>query len=213
MTGRRKRWHFFFSCLWGQRIKIAAQQIEWWRLRGGRVHPSWWPRGSRLLFTSQMRVPSGGQAQTRGEGWVDAHHRNEWGSSQLRPVLSGPGAARTPLTPSSPHTHITENLGSCKERGRHEPRKEGQAKAWLPSWCSFVFPSSSTLPGKEWEDHGVSARLIWVPTLTATSHSVTSDKLMGSESASSGQALAENTHFGGYRGDRRWSIQSLISIK
>lgn len=76
-----------------------------------------------------------------------------------------------PYTPhtSSPHTHITENLGSGKERGRHGPRKEGHMKAWLPSWCSFVFLSSSTLPGKEWGDHGVSARLIWIPTLPATS--------------------------------------------
>ena len=73
------------------------------------------------------------QGQTCGEGWAGAHQRNDCGSSQLRPVLSAPGAAPTPLTPSSPHTHMTENLGSGKERGRHGPRKEGHMKAWLPS--------------------------------------------------------------------------------
>lgn len=38
-----------------------------------------------------------------------------------------------PLHPSHhhhhTHTHITENLGSGKERGRHGPRKEGHMKA------------------------------------------------------------------------------------
>lgn len=166
---------------------------------GGRAHPSARrPSGQQTPVHAQMRVPGwSGQAQTCGEGWAGAHQLNGRGSSQLRPVLSAPGAAPTPPHIITTHTHHRES-GQRQGEGQTRAQKGGTHEG-LTSFLMLVCVSlKQHSPRKEWGDHGVSARLIWIPTCSLA-HSMTSDKLMDSESTSSGQTLAENTHSVEYR--------------